>query len=143
MKLPKLGLRGAVKTRNGNRAGSPLKHDPVLIDLMDQLSGVATQDSFNRWRAEFLERLEQDLDDKGLEVAEDAYGVFRIKMDKLVRSITKVAHYVNNGNLSLTRVSSKAHIALNETMIACETIASRLKYLAPSGGSNSLNFCCG
>ena len=133
MKLPKLGLRGAVKTRNGGRAGSPLKHDPVLIDLMGQLSGITVQDSFNHWRAEFLESLEKDLDDSGSEVAEDAYGVFRIKMDKLVRSIAKIAHYVNNGNLSLTRVSSKAHVALNETMIACETIASRLKYLAPPG----------
>ncbi|KAL3919002.1 MAG: hypothetical protein SGILL_003970 [Bacillariaceae sp.] len=133
MKLPKIGLRGAVKTRNGNRAGSPLKHDPFLIELMMKLPSITVQDSFNRWRAEFLERLEEELEPHGSEISEDAYGVFRVKMEKLVRSITKIAHYVNNGNLSLTRVSSKAHIALNEGMISCETIASRLKYLAPPG----------
>lgn len=137
--LPKLTLRGSVKTSNKElRIGNPLKRDPILIDLLNQLEKVNNYDAFCKWRSDFLDRLEYLLFEgggyPGVDKSEEAYATFRVKVHKMVRVVATAAHYVNDGKLSVTRVSVKAHNVLNESLKSSQAIREHLKSLAPSNG---------
>jgi hypothetical protein len=146
MKLPKIKLRGSLKPskpfkpskplkRRQSKTGNPLENDPLLVELLDKLDIVNSYDGFENWRDNFLNRFEDFLGDYGSAKAEEAYSLFRKKVDKLVKSIAKVAHYVNDGNLSHSKVSTKARISLNEVMKSCNSVSVELKRVASTSSA--------
>jgi len=120
-----------LRKKKGKR-GSPLKNDPTLVNQISKLSAVNDTHSFDTWRKEFLVRLGYFLIDEGIEKAEEAYHVrLRVKVEKLVRIVAKVAHHVNDGSLGETSVTIQAGNALDEGMKSCEDLSTFLKVLSP------------
>jgi len=126
MKLPRFSLR------RKRKVGSPLKVDPILVSIVSRLKKINDYDSYRKWRKDFLERLGYFLVDEGVEKSEEAYHVrLRVKVDKLVRVVAKIAHDVNDGSLSPTLVTPQARKHLNDGMKCCKDISTYLKVLSP------------
>ena len=109
MRLPKIALRGALSSNKSREVPLPniLKIDPTLVDILqNKLDGVSTQEGFNKWKKQFLDRLKQDLNndqqhpeddgDRKEEVAYSAWSYvsmshdnFRKKIDKFCLAVSK------------------------------------------------------
>lgn len=128
MRIPKLNLR----KKRGRKNRSPLKCDPTLVNILNHLQTINDYNSFEIWRKEFLERFGYFLIDEGVERSEEAYHVrLRVKVDKLVRNISKIARHVNDRNLSSTQVTDQARNSLDDGMKSCEDVCAYLKVLSP------------
>mmetsp|Transcript_17006 Transcript_17006/g.39247 ORF Transcript_17006/g.39247 Transcript_17006/m.39247 type:complete len:1504 (+) Transcript_17006:311-4822(+) len=128
MKIPLLNLR---KKREG-KCESPLKSDPILAEILSRLQAINDYGSFETWRCEFLKRFMSFLVDEGIERSEQSHNVrLRIKVDKLIRNISKIAHHVNDGSLSSAQVTVPARNSLDDGMKSCEDLSRYLKLLSP------------
>jgi len=128
MKIPKLNI----KKKRGRKKGSPLKDDPALVNSLSRLQTINDYETFETWRREFLKRLGYFLVDETIEQSEETYHVrLRVKVDKMVRIIAKIAQHVNNRNLSSTKLTIQARTSLNDVMKCCEDISTFLKVLSP------------
>ena len=154
MRLPKIALRGALQKREV-QLPNPLQSDPVLIDLLQKLNGVSTQDGFNRWKNDFLNRLQNVLDDDNNGDGNDqqqpvsgggardedvqsawpyvamSYDNYRKRIDKFVSAVSKVNRHVSGGTLTHTKVSVKARNSLSEIVKQCQGIDDELQVIAP------------
>lgn len=128
MKIPLVNLR----KKKGRKVGCPLKNDSTLVNLLSRLPTINNDDSYEQWKKEFLERLGYFLIEEGTEKAEEAHHVrLRVKVEKLVRVISKIAHHVNDRSLSPTKITIQARNSLDEAMKSCEDMSTYLKVLSP------------
>jgi hypothetical protein len=128
MRIPTLNLR----KKRGRKGESPLKYDPTLMHDLSRLQTINDYDSFETWRKKFLGRLGYFLVDECIERSEEAYHVtLRVKVDKLIRIVSKIARHVNDGSLSSTYVTVQARNSLNDGMKSCEDVIIYLQVLSP------------
>ena len=125
--------------RGSTTGGNPLKSDLELINLMEQLEVVNSYDSFQRWKETFLSRFESFLGDDGSNLANHAYQSFRnSKMERVVKKVSNVSKFVENGDLSVEKVTVKARNAMNELSTTLLDTVSNIRDLVPPTSADEM-----
>ena len=85
------------------REKNPVKNDPILKALLDDLDSIEKGREFRRWRASFLARFETFIEQKGVESASQAYQKFYEDMSRFYGAVMQVSLCVSmmKGPLSL------------------------------------------
>lgn len=95
-------------------SNNPIKSDGELQVLMQKLDSIKKYKSFHRWKDNFLSRFEQFLYQKGIKPAEESARRLQDSLERLVTKTQRVLDYINQGQLSDTKKSVKASLALQE-----------------------------
>lgn len=109
-----------------------MQYDEELIGLMEWIDKISSVEVFHQWRNQFVERFSDYVGEEGSASAAEFYGSFKTKVDKLAKSVSKVAHLINEGKISKKKVSVKSRHALGELSRDCQIINIELFGLAPS-----------
>lgn len=118
----------------GTSAGggsNPLQSDGELSSMMTKLDAVSDVEEFKRWRSNFVERLEEFLDDDGEgDKAREADAAVQKKMPKVDAAIAKMEGAIDDeGKLSS---GVKAQMGMSKLKEACQDLEKRLDNLIPS-----------
>lgn len=111
---------------------NPLKSDFELQTLLKKLDKVKKYKTFQRWKAKFLDRLEQFLYEKGMDPAEKACNQFAVLLTKFVKTAGGVADFIEKGDLGNGTKTVKASLALNEMCNSLTKVVSEVQTLIPS-----------
>jgi len=111
---------------------NPLKSDPDLVMLLKKLDSVKKYKSFQRWKTKFLDRLETFLYEEGMKPADKACTEFEAMLKKFVKGANKVQLHIEKGEISDSRKTVKATLALNEMCTSLTNVVSEVETLIPS-----------
>jgi len=111
---------------------NPLKSDPDLQGLLKRLDKVKKYKTFQRWKNKFLDRLELFLYEAGMKPAEKSCNDFSDLLKRFVKSANKVQDFIEKGELSDTKKTVKASLALNEMCNSLTTVVSAVEQVIPS-----------
>mmetsp|Transcript_10984 Transcript_10984/g.31523 ORF Transcript_10984/g.31523 Transcript_10984/m.31523 type:complete len:419 (-) Transcript_10984:29-1285(-) len=100
--------------RTSSSTLNPIKADPKLKSLIDELNDVNSVRTFKTWKSSFLNRFEDFLDEAGSQPAQDAYNAFRVSMKKFSSQVASVEQFVSKGDLGVDRTTVKGRNSLNE-----------------------------
>ena len=126
----KFNLRTALKPRT-SRSGNPMEYDKHLLEQMDWLDIIKTNDAFEQWRSKFLERYRGCVGEKGCEDAAKAFERFRGNVNNLVNAVGKLAQPFREGSASHKKIATKSRAAISEVAKNCQIINIELFGLAP------------
>jgi hypothetical protein len=111
---------------------NPLKSDPTLIVLMEKLDLISSYNEFQKWKLQFLSRLDCFLLEGGSSEADRRYESFRNeRMSKVIKKVGRVSDCIDDGSLSDERVSVKARNAMNELSVNLLDTVQDLRNLIP------------
>ena len=110
---------------------NPLKSDPDLQILLKKLDSIKKYKKFQGWKAKFLDRLEQFLYEEGMTPAQKACNDFEALLKKFVKIAAKVKDHIDKGQLSNTKKTVKAALALNEMCNSLTTVVAEVEKLIP------------
>lgn len=118
-----------------NTEGNPLKSDPELKGLLKRLDKIKKYKTFNRWKSKFLGRLTTLVYEKGMAPAESACNDFAKTINGTIKCASKVTDFIEKGELSTSKKTVKASLALSElTQNHLTTTVEALQNLIPSTG---------
>jgi predicted AAA+ superfamily ATPase len=118
-------------TQDTTAAVNPLKSDPELLSLLKKLDKVKKYKSFQRWKAKFLERFETFLYEAGMKPAELACNQISAVLNKFVKMANQVQTHISKGELSDSRKTVKAALALNEMCNDLTQVVTKVEDLVP------------
>ena len=112
--------------------GNPIKSDPELQIMLKKLDSVKKYKTFQGWKTKFLDRLEQFLYEAGMKPADTASNDFSATLEKFTKKEAKVVNHMEKGELSDTKKTVKASLALNEMCNSLTTLVTGVEQLIPS-----------
>jgi hypothetical protein len=112
--------------------GNPLKYDPELMLLMEKLDSVQSYQQFRRWKASFLRRFRQFLDDHGSVPAQASYEDYSQSMEGLEQKLNQVRKTMEDGNLTAERTTVKGRNTLNEMINTITQVTEETESLIPA-----------
>ena len=107
-------LSQSIMDTSDHGGGNVLKSDAELSSLIRRLDTITKYKSFQKWKTNFLTRLDQFLYDAGKDPAKRASQKFDLSLTKNVKQLMKVQHFMDDGDLSSNKKSVKASLALQE-----------------------------
>jgi len=110
---------------------NPLKSDPELQMLLKKLSLIKKYKKFQGWKSKFLARLEEFLYEQGMTPATTACHDFDALLKKFVKRANRVQEHIDKGELSDTKKTVKASLALNELCNDLTNLVSVVENLIP------------
>ena len=110
---------------------NPIKSDAELSALVRRLDKVKKYKTFQRWKGGFLERLESFLYEAGMQPAEKNGNDFDTQLTKFIKQATKVQDHIAKGELSDTKKTVKASLALSEMCNKLTVLVNEIETLIP------------
>ena len=110
---------------------NPLKEDPELKCLLEELDKVESSKSFEKWRNSFLSRFIDFLDKNGTTAAEKAYWAFADTMSTLVNIVNKLDDLIETGMIAPDKSSVKARRSLQEFQRLLTSTIEQIQNLVP------------
>ena len=93
---------------------NPIKQDPELKALVDELGGIKKEEAFARWRESFLDKYENYLDRDSIARARAADDRMLAKMKSFAKPVMTAQKCIASGDIDSHRCNVRGQNALNE-----------------------------
>eukprot|EP00977_Amphora_coffeiformis_P011049 scaffold2640_cov180-Amphora_coffeaeformis.AAC.8 len=112
-------------------SNNPLKEDPELKRLLQELDAIDSKKKFRRWRHSFLQQLAGYVDEAHVKPAESKYQEFTHCMGRMSTLVKKLYSHLEVGDLSEARTTVRAHKCLSDLQQAMEHVNNHLFGMLP------------
>jgi ubiquitin-like protein Nedd8 len=116
----------------GGDTVNPLKSDAELLTLLKKIDKIKKHKSFQRWKGQFLSRLEEFLYESGMAPAEESCTKFATLLERLLKMAEKVQGFIKRGELCDAKKTVKASLALSEMCNTLTTVVNETEALIPA-----------
>lgn len=115
---------------------NPIKEDPVLRQLLQDLESITTKRDFTRWKSSFVERFSTFLSSDGEVAAAEKRSVYQKTLGRFVKVVQQLEGHISNGDLSLMegKTTVKARKCLAEVHKHLTAVANETENLIPGTG---------
>jgi len=118
---------------------NPIKEDPVLRKLLQDLHAITSKRDFTRWKASFVERFSTFLSSDGEVAANAKRDMYQKELALFVKVIQQLEDHISNGDLSLKegKTTVKARKCLAEVQKHLTRVANETENLIPGTGEQA------
>ena len=114
-----------------NTSSNPLKEDPELKRLLQELDAIDSKKKFRRWRNSFLQKLAGYVDEAHGRPAEIKYQEFTHSMGRMSTLVKKLYSHLEIGDLSEARTSVRARKCLSDLQQSMKHVNNHLFDMLP------------
>lgn len=123
----------SLASHTNSGSNNPITNDIHLNILVhEKLPTITKYKQFHRWKSKFLERFDAYLTQSGMEPANAASQELQVNLEACLKRALNVLEQIGKGNLSPTKRSVKASLALKEFCVSIEECRVELEELVPT-----------
>ena len=119
---------------------NPIKEDPILRRLLQELDSIDTKRDFSRWKSSFVERFSEFLSTDGEAAAIKRRNNYKKALHEFVKRVQQLENHVANGDVSTVvgQTTVRAMQCLKEAQKHIATVAGETETLIPGTGEQAL-----
>ena len=119
-----------------SKVKNPIKEDPELRRLLQDLHSITTKRDFTRWKASFVERFSTYLSTDGETAAKAKRDEYQKELGLFVNMVQQLEDHISKGGLSLEqgKTTVKARKCLAEVQKHLTRVANKTENLIPGTG---------
>mmetsp|Transcript_11599 Transcript_11599/g.22228 ORF Transcript_11599/g.22228 Transcript_11599/m.22228 type:complete len:505 (-) Transcript_11599:113-1627(-) len=118
---------------------NPIKEDPVLRKLLQDLNSITSKRDFTRWKASFVERFSTFLSSDGEAAANAKRDMYQKELGRFVKIVQQLEDHIANGDLSLVegKTTVRARKCLAEVQKHLTRVSNETENLIPGTGEQA------
>jgi hypothetical protein len=118
---------------------NPIKEDPTLRRLLQELESISTKRDFTRWKTSFVERFSEFLSTDGEKAAIERRNSYQKALNKFVKLVKQLEQHISSGDISTTpgATTVRALQCLKEVQKQVACVAEETETLVPGTGEQA------